>query len=81
MQCSECYTLPKRFFIAASSAEECGKLLQTVCDLFDVIGVLLALKKVVGPASIMTFLGIELDVPQQEICLPPDKLEELRVAI
>ena len=69
------------FLIAAPSAEECRKLLQTVCDLFDVIGVPLASEKVVGPTSIMTFLGIELDVSRQEICLPPDKLEELRVAI
>ena len=51
------------FFIVAPSAEECGKLLQTVRDLFDVIGVPLALEKVVGLASIMTFLVIELDVP------------------
>ena len=69
------------FFIAVPSAKECGKLLQTVHDLFDVIGVSLAPERAVGPSSIMTFLGIELDVLRQEICLPPDKLEELRIAI
>ena len=69
------------FFIAAPSAEECGKLLQTVCDLCEITGVPLAPEKVVGPESIMPFLGIKFDVPRQEIRLPRHKLEELRVAI
>ena len=65
------------FFIAAESMVECDRFLHTILKVFDNIGVPLAPEKVAGPASVFTFLGIELDVLQQELRLPPDKLADL----
>ena len=41
------------------------------------LGILVAMDKVEGPTSVLTFLGLELDANQQRIRLPPDKLTEL----
>ena len=47
------------FLIAAESMVECDRFLQTILKVFDNIGVPLVPEKVAGPASVLTFLGIE----------------------
>ena len=66
-----------RFFVAAESMVECDRFLQTILKVFNNIRFPLAPEKVAGQASVLTFLGFELDVLQQELCLPPDKLADL----
>jgi len=36
-----------------------------------------AMDKVDGPATVLSFLGLELDSVSQQICLPPEKLREI----
>ena len=45
------------------------------------LGAQVASEKVDGPATILTFLGLELDSERQEIRLPADKLHELLAAL
>lgn len=58
-----CLKILDVFVIAAPSVKECGKLLQTVCEVIEANRVTLAPEKVIGQASIMMFLTIKLDVP------------------
>ena len=51
------------------------QLLVSTCS---VLGVLLEPSKLVGPATCLTFLGIEIDTIALQICLPEDKLINLR---
>ena len=42
------------------------------------LGLLAALEKTVGPSTIITFLGIEIDSVAQQLKLPNDKLSHLQ---
>ena len=41
------------------------------------LGIPAAMNKVGHPATVLPFLGLELDSVLQQICLPPDKLGEI----
>ena len=58
-----------------SLAEEQKQLLVSTCS---VLGVPLEPSKLVGPAMCLTFLGIEIYTIALQICLPEDKLINLR---
>ena len=45
------------------------------------LGVPLALDKLLGPSTVLPFLGIELDSATMELCLPADKLHNLQSLI
>ena len=53
-------------------------IIKAVCKEF---GVLLALEKVEGPATCLTFLGIVLDTRKMEIRLPDEKLTRIRCEV
>ena len=66
------------FFLAAPlQSFPCQHDLDTFLQVASKLGVPVAMEKVEGPVTAMSFLGLILDSVKQEICLPPDKLAEL----
>lgn len=64
--------------IGAPQSEECAHnvaIMNTVCD---ETGIPIEPEKTKGPATSITFLGIEIDTVALEICLPHDKLSVLK---
>ncbi|KAM9330484.1 uncharacterized protein PAF06_014162 [Gastrophryne carolinensis] len=55
----------------------CHLLLSTMLDVFGVFGVPVAHDKTEGPATVMKFLGIEIDTVGRVCRLPRDKIEDL----
>ena len=62
------------FLIVAGCHRDCDKGLRTLRWVFNELKVLLAPHKVEGPATTLTFLGIELDSVAAELRLPQAKL-------
>ena len=56
---------------------QCAAHLQQLLQVCERLGIPVAMDKVEGPATTLTFLGLELDSERQQIRLPPTKLEEL----
>ena len=66
------------YFIASPPGDPtCAGHLQDFLGVAAQLGVQVAMVKVEGPTTVLTFLGLQLDSSQQEIRLPPDKLEKL----
>ena len=65
------------FFLCQNSKHECQKDMDMVQFLFNRLGIPLAVDKTIGPLQILTYLGIEIDVPSSTIRLPEDKFIEL----
>ena len=59
------------------SSPKCGKHLCCFFHIAALLGALVAMEKIAGPTTILPFLGLILDSVQQEICLPPEKLQEI----
>ena len=59
----------------------CQQRLDTVKQVCDILGVSLALEKVEGPATSLSFLGITLDTVKMEAQLPQDKLQRLQALV
>ena len=51
----------------------CQQNLDTIKQVCDILGVPLALEKVEGPATSLSFLGITFDTVTMEAKLPPEK--------
>ena len=66
------------FLILGWSEEECLTSLQQVQAMANELGLPMEASKTVGPASTLTFLGIEIDVPSSELRLPREKVAELK---
>ena len=64
------------FLICAPTREQCLNGNNAIY-IFSELGVPLTSDKTEGPASILTFLGIEIDTRLGIVRLPPDKLNEL----
>ena len=47
--------------------------MQTIKNVFDQLGIPLALDKFIGPSTCLIHLGIEIDTVKQEVRLPKDK--------
>ena len=56
-------------------SDKCHRNLQTITNVCDMLGIPLALEKVEGPSTSLTFLGITLDTARMEARLPDDKLQ------
>ena len=65
--------------ISKAGSDEGNRNLQALLALFDRLGVPVAIDKVEGPVTCITFLGIELDSEQMVLRLPEYKLQALRV--
>ena len=59
----------------------CQDNLSTVKQVCSLLEISLALEKVEGPSDSLTFLGITLDTPYMEACLPAEKLQCINKAI
>ena len=66
------------FFICARSQQDCLQHIDIFQSACDELGVPLASDKTVGPASTVTYLGIEINSSHQTIKLPNDKFLELQ---
>ena len=67
--------------IGALASLECAQALAVLKSLYELLGLPVALAKLVGPVPCLDFLGFELDSEAMEICLPHPKLAELRELI
>jgi len=61
--------------VGPPAAPTCQRNLETIVSVCQLLGVPLALEKVEGPSTSLTFLGILLDTQKMEARLPPEKLE------
>ena len=64
--------------IGAPGSRECVSALTTLLRVFGRLGLPIAVNKLEGPVTCLTFLGFELDSMAMEIRLPPAKLAELQ---
>ena len=60
---------------------ECAEALRVAIDTCLELGVPVAQNKVEGPATVLTFLGIQVDTWAGALSLPPMKLERTRNTI
>ena len=63
--------------VGAPDSHSCGEHLQCFLRVCKLLGFQVAMEKVDGPATVLPFLGLELDSVLQQIRLPPDKLREI----
>ena len=64
------------FLIVSSSSRQCQAYLDIFIDLCDYLGVPLAPEKTCGPATTLSFAGIELDSIKSEARLPQEKISK-----
>ena len=64
--------------LGSPHSQECQANLDTALTVCSTLGVPLAREKLVGPATCLTFLGIEVDTASLELHLPKEKLMALR---
>ena len=55
----------------------CSESTETMLRVCERLGIPVALDKLEGPATTITFLGITIDTTLQQLRLPPDKLQEI----
>ena len=63
--------------IGAPNSTECAQALSILLKTFGQLGLPIALDKLEGPTTLLTFLGLELDSSLLEMRLPADKLADL----
>ena len=63
--------------VGAPDSHSCGEHLQCFLRVCELLGFPVAMDKVDGPATVLPFLGLELDSVLQQIRLPSDKLREI----
>lgn len=66
------------FFICAPSRKECASIMGTLIRLLRKLGFMINWKKVIDPIQSITFLGIEISSIDMQLCLPGDKLEQIK---
>ena len=65
------------FLTGPAQSSACATQLHQLLQGCAHLGIPVAMDKVDGPATSLTFLGLELDSVQQQIRLPPTKLDEI----
>ena len=68
-------------FFAVPNSPEGTHILSVVLQVFESLGVPVAVNKTEGPAGCVTFLGILIDTWAEELRLPPEKLQRLQELI
>ena len=63
------------------TSPECHRSLQIMTSTCEELGMPLAKHKVAGPTSCMTVLGIKIDTKAGQLCLPQDKLQQLKALL
>ena len=69
------------YFVANSDQSSCSHDIDSIIHVFNMLGVPVALDKLVGPLQCITYLGIEIDARAGSIRLPQPKLLELQSLI
>ena len=69
------------FFVCGENFQRCSASMNKIKHLFELIGVPLALDKVLGPSTTLTYWGIEIDSVARCIRLPPAKLMDLQTIL
>ena len=67
--------------VGPPTSNRCGKDLEEVKSTCEWLGIPLAMEKVTGSTTLLTFLGITLDTVQMEARLPPEKLDRMRKTV
>ena len=67
--------------IGAPDSPECFQNMQTMQAICREAGLPLEPEKTVGPTTTLTFLGIEIDSVSLQLCLPHDKLVDLKESL
>lgn len=67
--------------VGAPGSNECARSLDCLLRTFEDLGLPVALPKLEGPSTCLTFLGIEIDTRALEIRLPDTKLQALQELI
>ena len=62
------------FLIISGSHEQCSRELSLFLELCSYLGIPMAHEKTVGPCTVLSFAGIELDTVRSEARLPHDKV-------
>ena len=68
-------------FLGLPASSACASMLALVTQLCSRLGLPVAPEKTVGPSTVITFLGIEIDSIAQQLRLPNDKLSRLQQAL
>ena len=53
--------------------KDCTVQLPVLREVFEHLGIPVAMEKLEGPATVLTFLGIEIDTKEMILCLPTTK--------
>ena len=69
------------FLIASYTMSECKSLISNFELMCKNLGVPLATEKTIGPASVITFLGLEIDTNKMCVRIPEEKLSRLKVEL
>ena len=69
------------FFLARGTYPECATFMESFQNLSDFVGAQLSPGKTEGPATKLTFLGLQLDTIKQVIAIPGKKLQEASALI
>jgi hypothetical protein len=70
------------FLLAGPAGQPtCSESAETMLSVCERLGIPVALDKLEGPATTITFLGITIDTTLQQLRLPPDKLQEMTILI
>jgi hypothetical protein len=73
-----CISYIDDFLCVGSSKSECQKALDVLLQLIPRLWLEVNLDKVHQPASVMSFLGVEIDCVRRTLYLPPEKLQEVK---
>ena len=65
------------FTCGAANTDECVRNIERIIKVFENLGVPLAVYKLIGPVTVIIYLGIEIDSDDMVIRLPAEKLSEL----
>lgn len=65
------------FLAGPAGSSDCATHLQSFLQTCSQLGVPIAMEKVEGPTTTLTFLGLELNSRTRQISLPPDKLHDI----
>lgn len=69
------------FFMAEKTYTECLESVHTFETVCADLGVPLSIEKKVGPVTVLTFLGLELDSVKQTIKVPQEKIDKAKEAM
>ena len=69
------------FLIIASSKEECRRTMIQLIQTLRKLGFAINYDKVIGPAQVIVFLGIEINTISMAVSLPQNKLDDIKLCL